>query len=64
MCFIAVGITEGDLSERGASAWIVDDFFDDATDVAMSLCIVKGSELSRRFVEASVGRWIIILASG
>jgi hypothetical protein len=54
--FEPIRISEYDLCERGTAAGVMDDIFDKATNVAMSLGIVEGSELCRRFIESSVGR--------
>lgn len=48
----AVGVAEDDFGERCAAAGIVYDVLDDATDVAMALCVVVGSEFGGRFVES------------
>lgn len=40
----------------------MDDLLYDASDVAMSFRVIKGSELRRRFVETSVGRYVAPLA--
>jgi uncharacterized membrane protein len=49
-------VTEGDLGERRASAWVVDDLLHDAADVAMALGVVEGAELGGSLVETRMGR--------
>ena len=58
-CFLmgleSIGIAEKNPRKRCATSWVVNYFLDDATDVAMSFCIIESSKLRRRFVEASMG---------
>jgi len=41
--FVAVGIAEDDFGERSSTAGVVDNFFDDAAEVAMSFGILPTS---------------------
>lgn len=53
---VTVRVAEDDLGKRRATAGVVDDFADDATDVAMSLGVVESAELSGSLVQAGVTR--------
>ena len=57
-CFFAeleaIRITEGDVGKRGAATGIVDDVFDNTTDIPMSLSVVEGAELCRSLVQPGV----------
>jgi len=52
--FVAVWVTEDDSSEWGTAARIVDDFFYDSPNVAVSFSVVERSELGRVLVEMCV----------
>lgn len=51
---VAVGITENDASKGCTTSGVMDDFFYDTTNVAITLCIVQGAELGRCLVVVSV----------
>ena len=53
----AVRVTELHFGQRCASTRIVNDVFDDASNVAVLLCEVKRSELCWSLVQARMGRW-------
>jgi hypothetical protein len=46
LVFILVGVSESDLCEGSASTGIVDDWFDDSSNVSVSLRVVEGSVFS------------------
>jgi len=52
--FVAVWVTENDSGEGCTTARVVDDFFYDSTDVAVSFSVVERSELGRVLVEMCV----------
>lgn len=54
--FEAVRITELHFGQRCASTGIVDDVFDDTSNVTVLLCEIKGSELCWSLVQARMGR--------
>lgn len=47
---VLVGVSELDFGQRGASSWIMDDFSDNASDVASSLGVIEFSEPGRGHV--------------
>ena len=53
----AVGVTELHFGQRRASAGIVNDVFDDTSNVAVFLREVERSELCWSLVQARMGRW-------
>ena len=55
MKFEAVRVTELHFGQWCTSAGIVNDVFDDTSDVAMLFCEVQGSELRWSLVQTSVG---------
>ena len=54
--FEAIGVTELHFGQWCASTGIVNDVFNDASNVAMFFCKVKGSELCWSLVQARMGR--------
>lgn len=56
----SIRISEHDLCQWCASAWVVDDFLHNTANVAMSFCEVERSKLRWRFVEASMGRYVTL----
>lgn len=54
----AIGVAEGYFGEWCTSTRIVNDVFDDAANVTVFFCVVKGSKLRRSLVEASMGRCV------
>lgn len=52
-----VGIAEDDFRERRSSTRVVDYFFDNTSNVTMSLRVIECSEFGGGFVETGVGRW-------
>ena len=63
MKFEAIGIAELHFGQWCASARIVNDIFDNTSDVTVLFCEVKGSELRRSLVQASMGRWSYMLGA-
>ena len=63
MEFEAVGVTELHFGQWCPSARIVNDVFDDASDVSMLFCEIKGSELRWGLIQASMGRWSSVLGA-
>ena len=47
---VLVRVSELDFGQRGASSWIMDDFSDNASDVASSLGVIEFSEPGRGHV--------------
>lgn len=52
---VAVGVAEGNASERSASAGVVDDILHDALDVTAALSEVKSAELGCALAVVGVG---------
>ena len=53
----AVGVTELHFGQRCASTGIVNDVFNDTSNVTVLLCKVKRSKLCWSLVQARMGRW-------
>lgn len=63
MEFEAVWVAELHFGQWCASAGIVNDVFDDTSNVTVFFCEIESSKLRWRLVQASMGRWSRILGS-
>jgi hypothetical protein len=54
----SVRVAEDNLGQRGAAAWVVNDFLNDTADVTMAFGVVEGTECRCSFVESGVGRFL------
>jgi len=52
--FVALGITEDNSGEGGTAAGVVNDFFYDSTNVAISFGEIKRTESSRVLVQVGM----------
>lgn len=63
MEFEAVRVTELHFGQWCASAGIVNDVFDDPSNVTVLFCKIEGSELRWSLVQASMRRWSCMLGA-